>query len=276
MQALFEDPMVQAGVAPFAVALVVVALLARLRPAGLAGLAVPAALLTTLALTTGIGFTPLSASKKVLLLVLAAPLLGLALDLLPRLPRAAAWLLALLAGAATAWIFQTLLAQAEGAALLPFAGVALFAAALVAAVLRLRDDGTATASATLGLGVAVGVSALLSASIGTLMNGIAVAMGGAALLAWSFLRGRALPGGWTTALTAALAAAYFASATFVLADLRWPVLLALLAVPLVAGLPLAAGVPERWLIAIRGLAAVAAALLPIGAAWLATGAATAA
>lgn len=276
MQAFFEDPMVQAGVAPFAVALVVVALLARLRPAGLAGLAVPAALLTTLALTTGIGFTPLSASKKVLLLALVAPLLGLALDLLPRLPRAAAWGLALVAGAATAWIFQTLLAQAEGAALLPFAGVALFAAALVAAVLRLRDDGTATASATLGLGVAVGVSALLSASIGTLMNGIAVAMGGAALLAWAFLRGRALPGSWTAALAAAVAAAYLASATFVLADLRWPVLLALLAVPLVAGLPLAAGVPERWRIAIRGLAGAAAALLPIGAAWLATGATAAA
>jgi hypothetical protein len=80
MPALFDDPMVQAGVAPFVVALLVAALLARVRLTGLVGLALVAALVTTLMLTTGIGFTPLSASRKVLLLVLLAPLVGLVLD----------------------------------------------------------------------------------------------------------------------------------------------------------------------------------------------------
>jgi hypothetical protein len=104
-------------------------------------------------LTTGIGFTPLSASRKVLLLVLLAPLLGLALDVAGlrtgRWRQGWRWWPAL----ATAWVFQSLLAQAEGAqALVLGGGVGLFVALMVGLNLRLRHDGPAAASATLGLG----------------------------------------------------------------------------------------------------------------------------
>lgn len=281
MSALFDDPMVQAGLAPFVVALAVAGLLSRLRLAGVAGLtglALVAGLVTTLMLTTGIGFTPLSASRKVLLLVLLAPLAGLALDVAGVRHKAVGPALALAFGAAVAWVFQSLLAQAEPAqALLTGGGIGVFVALMVGLTLRLRSDGPASAAAALGLGLAVGVSALLSASIGTLMNGLALAAAGGALLLLQFLRAGALSTGWTGALTTGAAAALFAAGTFMLAELRAPALLLMLAVPLVlgalAGLPALGRRPPRLRTAVLGLAAGATALLPMAAAWWATGAA---
>lgn len=276
MNTLLDDPMVQAGVAPFAVALLVAAVLSRLGGRSLATLpwlALAAALATTLTLSTGINFTPLTASRKVLLLVLLAPFAGLALDLAGQRWHALPALLTALAALSVAWVFFSVLSQAEGAqGWITGGGVALFVAALAALVLRLRDDGVATGAATLGLGAAVGVSAILSASLGTLMNGLAVGMGGAALLLLQLLAGRPIVAGYAGALTTALAAALFAAGTFLLAELRWPVLVALLAVPVVAGLQLAPERAPRVQLVLRGLATVASALLPIAAAWLLTGA----
>lgn len=273
MSALFDDPMVQSGVAPFVVALAVAAALAALRKPGLPWLALAAGLLTTLALSTGISFTPLSASRKVLLLVLAAPLLGLVLDLSGLRHKALLPALALLAGLASAWVFQSVLAQAEGSqGWLMGGGVGLFVVLMVALNLRLRDDGLAAGAATVGLGLAVAVSAVLSASIGTLMNGMAVAAAGGALLLLQFLLARPLAAGWTGSLFTGVAAALFAAGTFMLAELRWPTLALLLLVPVVAGAPLYTERAPRLRTALLGLSAGAAALVPIGAAWWATGA----
>lgn len=267
--------MIQAGVAPFAAALVAAAVLMRGRH--LVWLSLAAALVTTWMLTTGIGFTPLSSSRKVMLVLLLAPLLGLVLDFSGLRHRALMAMLALAAGALSLWVFGSVLAQAEGGqAWLMGGGIGVFVALMVGSTLRLRDDGLAAGAATLALGVAVGVSAVLSASIGTLMNGLALAMGGAALLALQFVLGRALVPGFTGALTAGMAAAYFAAGTFMLAELRWTALALLLAVPLVAALPIAPQRAPRLRAVLLAAAAGLAALAPIASAWLAsTGAAAA-
>jgi hypothetical protein len=273
MSALFEDPMVQAGLAPFLVALVLALLAVRVRLAGLPGLALVAALITTLWLTTGIGFTPLSASRKVVLVVLLAPMIGLVLDLTGQRHRL--WLpaVAVLLGGASLWVFQSLLVQLDGAAgWWQGGGVALFVALMTGLTLRLRDDGPAAAAAALGLGLAVGVGALLSASIGTLMNGMALAAGGGALLLVQFLLAARLATGWTAALTTAAGAALFAAGTVMLAEGRALTLALLLLVPLVVGLPLFQQRAPRLRTALLGLSAGVAALLPMGAAWFATGA----
>lgn len=268
MSAWFDDPMVQAGVAPFAAALVAAWALARWR---LSGLAVVVAVATAVALSTGIGFTPLSASRKIVLLVLATPIAGALLDRIPPPGRMALPVLAALSGLASLWVFQTALGQQESAgAWLLGGGVAVFVAALVGANLALRDDSVAASAATLGLGLAVGVAAVLSASIGNLINGIALAMAGAALLLAQLLRGQALAVGFAGAWAAGLAAALFAAATFVLAELRWPALATLLLIPLAARLPLLADSGFRTRVVALGLAAVLAALPTIVAAWLAT------
>jgi len=268
MPTLFDDPMFQAGIAPFVVAMLVAALLGRTR---VSGLALVCALVTALLLTTGISFTPLSASRKVLLLVLLAPAVALAIDLLlAEAPRLLPWLLAAAAGLATAWVFQSVLALREGAQAWALgAGVAAFVALLVGLTLRLRDDNIGGSASALGLGLAVGISAVLSASIGNLMNGIALAAGAGALLLWQFITGRATPAGWTLTLSAGTAAALFAAATFVLAELPWTALPLLLLVPVVAALPLFVGRPARTRIALRTVSCVLAAVPAVLAAWLA-------
>lgn len=269
MPTLFDDPMFQAGIAPFGVAVLVAALLGRMR---VSGLAIVAALATTLMLTTGISFTPLSASRKVLLLVLLAPAVALALDFLhAKARRVLPGLLAAAIGLASAWVFISVLAQREsGAAWALGAGVAVFVALLVGLTLRLRGDNVAASASALGLGLAVGVSAVLSASIGNLMNGIALAAGAGALLSWQFATGRATLAGWTLTLTAGTAAALFAASTFVLAELPWHALPLLLLVPLVAALPLFADRPVRTRIALATISCVLAAAPAVLAAWLAT------
>jgi hypothetical protein len=57
-----------------------------------------------------------------------------------------------------------------------------------------------------------------------------------------------------------------------LAELRWPTLVLLLAVPVVAGLPLFTARAPRLRTALVGLLTGAVALLPIASAWFATGA----
>lgn len=271
LQALLEDPMVQSGVAPLLVALVVAGALQRTR---FAWFAIAAALATAVALATGIGFTPLTAARKALLLVLLAPVAGLLFDRLDVPPRRAIPALSALCAAASVWVYWSVLAQREAAEMLVLgAGVALFVGLMVALTLRLRDDGAAGGGATLALGVGIGVAALLSASLGNFTNGIAVAAGGGALLLLQFALGRTLAPGYVGTLTTGLAAALFAATTFLLAQLPWFGMALLLLVPLAAGLKLAAHRPWRVRLVVATLAPMAVAAAPMLAAWLVTRAA---
>ena len=62
MQDLLDNPALQAGIAPLIVALIIALLMAR-TPA--AWLAIAAGYATMLALSTGLSFSPLTASRKV-------------------------------------------------------------------------------------------------------------------------------------------------------------------------------------------------------------------
>lgn len=273
MQALLDDPMVQSAFAPLLVALLVGGALLRTR---LAWIAVAAAFATAVSLSVGIGFTPLTASRKVLLLVLLAPFVGLVFDGLAKPSRAVVAGLAVLCGAASVWVFWSVLAQREPAQMLALAGgVALFVALMVGLTLRLRDDGAAGGGATVALGVAVAVAAVLSASIGNLSNGIAIAAGGGAMLLLQFALNRSVAPGAVGMLTTGLAAALFAAATFMLAQLPWYAMPLLLLVPLAVGLTLASPRPPRLRMVISTLVALAAAIAPVLAAWLAAGTAAA-
>lgn len=271
MQALLDDPAVQAGVAPLLAALIVGGALWRTR---IAWLAIVAAIACAAALTTGIAFSPLTAARKALLLVFIAPLVGIALDARAEgQSRAAPRAVALLFGLASVWVYFSVLSQREGGeGLLQGGGVALFVAALLALTLRLRNDGAAGGAATVGLGLAVGLCAMLSASAGNLSNGIALAAGGGAMLLLQFGLNRACAPGSVGMLTAGLGAALFASTTFVLAQLPWYVLPLLLLPPLAAGLPLARAQPLRMRLAVMTAVCLAAAAVPVLAAWLAASA----
>lgn len=268
MTELLAHPAVQGGVAPFVVALVVAAVLGRTR---YAWIAIVAGYATMIALTTGFSFSPLSAGRKIVLLCLLVTVVGIAADALVPRGRPVVLALAIVAGVAATWTFLSVLAQREGAGgWLAGAGLLAFAAALTWLMLSLREDPVRTAAAGLGLGLATGIAAVISASIGFMLAGIAVAASaGALLLVWAVMRKPAPPGA-LGALAIGVMIALFAEGTLMLAELPWYALVALLLVPLAMRLPVREDASVFYRAFVLTLYALAAAAVPIALAWYAT------
>lgn len=267
MNDLLQHPAVQAGLAPLAVAVCVGALLWRTR---WAWLGVTAAYTTALALGAGLGLTPLTAGRKVMLLVWVAAALGALLDAIGRRPRGIGIGVALLCGAAAWWAFASLLGQREGSErVLQAAGLLVFVALHTGLWLELRDDAAAAGPAGVAAALAIGVAALLSASIGYFTAGIAVAAGAGALALLQFVRADTRAPGWTATLPLGFGLALFAAASALLAQLPWFVLPLLALVPLALQRPLLREAGARARLLASGGVALSAALLFVVAAWFA-------
>lgn len=267
MESLLEHPAVQAGILPLVVSLIVAAILARTR---VAWLGIVAGYAAVVAITTGFSFSPLSASRKVMLLVLLAPLCGIAVDLAAK--ARARWFAptaALAAAACAVWAFSSVLGQRELAEAMGLGlGVAAFTAALVWGVTRLAGDGVAVGAAGLGLGLATGISALLSASTGYFMGGVALAAASGALLLLQFVSRNALAAGAIGTLSIGVGAALFADATLLMAQLPWYALPLMLLPVLLASLPFARGAGTPGRVVALSLPAIAGAAMPAIAAWI--------
>ena len=268
MQQLLDHPMVQAGVAPLVVALLVAAALWRTR---LAWLAVVAGFATAASLSAGISVSPLTAGRKVTLLVLLSPLVGLVLDRLAgRAPRWLPWAASAGCGLSTLWVFASLLGQREGTALVTTAvGLVVFVGVQAALTLRLREDGAAGGAAGVAGGLGVGIAAVLSASIGYLTGGVGIAAAAGALLLLQFVFNQSRAPGYAGLLPIGFGLALFAAATTMLAQLPAYALPLLWAVPLLASWRVAGGVAWRTRLALTTATALAGALPLVLAAWFA-------
>ena len=267
MQALLEHPAIQGGALPLVVALIVAAALCRTRYAWLAIVAGYAAMI---ALTSGFSFTPLTASRKLMLVVVLSAVVGMVADLVPRAPRALAAALAVAAGIVAPWVFLSVLSQREGTqGYAAGAAVGVFVATLVYLVARQRGDGLRAGAAGVGLGLAAGIAGVLSASIGFLLSGVAIAAAAGAVLLAQVLLSRSLAPGFTGTLPIGIATALFAAGTLLLAELRWYVLPLLLLVPAAVMLPAPERAPRIVRAAILTAYALVAAAIPILAAWYA-------
>jgi hypothetical protein len=241
MDAWLNDPMVQASLAPFVVALAVAVVLFKLR---LGGLAAIAGFCTTAYLAGGLAFTPLTATRKLMVLALAAPAIGLLADFAFKATRATEIVLGVVFGIASAWMFSTVLAQKPIAqALLLAGGIALFVAWTVAAMAGLRSDSVRAGAAGLGIGLGAGFAALMAASASLAQYGMGLgAACGAFLLVQMIAGQRRIDAGLAFTLTAGAIGALVAAAALVLAKLGWIELAILAAVPLAARIP----APQRW------------------------------
>ena len=262
---LLNHPAFQGAIAPFVVALIVAFALGRTR---FAWVAILPAYATMVALDTGFALSPLTVSRRSWLIALIAPLVGAAADSYRRSSRRIAPAMTVGAALVSLWVYWTLIAHHEGwrsAAIA--AGIAIYFAALVAAVLRLRDDGLRCGAAGLGLGVAAGIAGILSASIGALVAGASLAAACGAMLVVQIALARAIAPGFTGALPIGMIAALIAVGAQQLAELPWYALLLMLLVPLATSLP--APRPESRIAraAVLFILALVAALLPIAAAW---------
>ena len=267
MQALLEHPAVQGGALPLLVALIVAAALCRTR---YAWLAIVAGYATMIALTSGFSFTPLTASRTLMLVVVLSSVVGMVADLFPRPSRALAAALAVAAGVAAPWVFLSVLSQREGSAgYLAGAGIGVFVAVMVYAVAHQRDDGLRAGAAGVGMGLAAGVAAVLSASIGFLLAGVALAAAAGAVVLVQVLFSRSIAPGFTGTLPLGIATALFAVGTLLLAELKWYVLPLLLLIPAAVALPAPERAPRIVRAAILVVYALFAAAIPILAAWYA-------
>jgi len=248
MDDLFSNPAVQAGAAPFLAGLIVAV---ALRPLKLGGLAISAAFFTTVYFVQGFGISPLTATRKMILVAAAAPLVGILVDFAFRPTRLGAALLALLAGGAALWAFGPVLAQRSGSEAWLAAASAALAAAFVVGFgqAALAADGVRAGAAGLALGIGAGVASIFSASIAYGSYGLALGAGAGAFLLPQMVMGTKSHAGATFVLPALLATALVAVGAMTLAKMPWYVVLVLGLVPLAMRLP----GPERapvWLQAV--------------------------
>lgn len=266
MDVLLQNPAVQAGVVPFAVAIGLSAALVRTR---LLALAQVAGFLALVGLAIGFSFEALTASKKLVLIGIATAVAALALERRggrpPRSERAV--LLAVLA-AGCVWMLWRLLAQLElGPALLAAALASAYIVVLVGSTLHMSGDPVRGAAAGLMVGLGTGVLALLGASAVLGLVGIAVGASAGATLLVQMLRGRSGEAGTTISLPASAIAGLAGVLAVMSASLPWFCLVPLLASPLATGV-VPASVRPLWLRAfLSALAALVPVLLAVGLAW---------
>lgn len=236
MDDILGNPAVQGGVAPFLVALIVAV---ALQPVRAGGLAAAAAFLTGMYLVSGLQLSPLTATRKVVILGIAAPVVGALTDLLFRPTRGTAALLGIIATAAALWAFWPVLMQKPGEEAWLLGGtVAVALACMVGfAQLQLAGDGVRAGAAALGLGLGAGVAAIFSASASYGLYGISLAAGAGGFLLPQMIRGKAGFAGATFTFTATLLCGLIAAGAMILAQMPWYAVLVLALVPIAVRLP---------------------------------------
>ena len=233
LQELLNHPAVQAGLAPFLVALITAELFQRVK---LSGLAIIAGFAITVYLASNFTLEPLTAVRKIVLLGLASALLALLLTLLQA--RWLVWLLSLLGGAVAIWTVQRVLQQqAPQAMILWGAGCAAYVAILVWGMDKLLDqEPLRAASAATALGIGTGGAALVGASALLGQFGLALGSAAAAHLLVQMVSNRPLSTGRTFTLPLAIIAGLTGCVAVISAQLPWYTLPILATIPLVAWL----------------------------------------
>ena len=221
-----------------------------LQPARLGGLAIIAGFATVVALVNDFSFTPLTVTRKIMLIALIAPLVGIALDFVLKPGATGRVLLGVMAACAALWAFWPVLGQ-RGLmpALVTGAFIAFFIAWLVVFTLSLAGSPVRAGAAGLALGIGAGGLAILGASALYGQYGIAIGAAAGAFLLVPMLSGKKIAAGATFTLPAALITGLLGAATMLLAQLRWYSLVVLALVPVAAKLPLPEKMPP-WLQAI--------------------------
>ena len=248
MQELLSNPAVQGGVAPLLAALVVTL---ALRPVRLAGVSLIAAFIVSVHLVSGLQFTPLTVTRKIVLIALVAPLIGLLVDFAFKPTRIGIAVAAAAAAGAALWAFWPVLSQKSAQQAWLLGGSAAFSAAFTSAIAlsKLSTDPVRAGAAALAVGIGTGIAAIFSASVLYGTYGLAVAAAAGGFLLPQMITGKKVGGTATFSLTAAILGALLAGGAMVLAQLPWYLTLVLALIPAAALLP----VPQKarvWLQAV--------------------------
>ncbi|MCJ0761606.1 hypothetical protein [Variovorax terrae] len=247
VELFMAHPAVQAALAPFALALVVAL---WLRGAWQV-LALGAALLVAASLSVGFSLESMTATRKMVLVVLAAaglwPIVGLLLQSSRWWHRST--IFAVFSAVGTLWVFERLLLQMPSMKGLAVATVSIvYVVALMLSAGAMPREGVRSAVAAVWLPLGAGALAVLGSSAVLGQIGIAVGTGAGAVLLERLARGQGRD--TATALWVAEVAAVAAGLIGLLAtltgDLSWWALLPLIAVPWVLHWPVLAHIAPAW------------------------------
>lgn len=258
MEEWLLHPAVQSALIPFVVALMAVFVLRFMRWY-FAGLAVMAGFYAAVYFIYGFEFFPLRSTNKILVLGLAAIVVGLVLDVIPS--RKARWPLLFVAGAGAAiWLAWPALGRYEWQELaLIGGGGVLFVGWMTAMMEGLGDKPVNADSAALSVAVGVGITSLLGATAlyGQLGSAIAAAAGAR----WLFNAfGKETAAGANMMLPVGLLCGLLAYGALVYASLPWYNLALLSLIPLLARVP----VPEGWSVWLRSFLFLIMTSVPAG------------
>ncbi len=243
----FGHPIVQSGVVPFFAAFFVVLVLHRIR---LGGLALVAAFYAAVWLISDFSLQPLTVMRKIVLISLIAPLLGVCVDFMAR--GSLTWRvgLAMLAAAAGIWVYWPVLEQKPVyEAVLYGGGAALLLSWLVSAMLPM--DGAPARSGAAALALAAGTS-LCAGYVGATLYGqyaTAIAVGAGAFLLWLMITNRKWSAGAVLRLPAATLTGLLLCGLVLVAHLPWYAAAVLALAPLAARLP----APERAALSLQAV-----------------------
>lgn len=261
MQELLSNPVIQSSAVPFIAGLI---LAVALFPVRLAGLAAAGGFLGTVYLVGDFALQPLTAARKIVLVGLAAPVLGAIADLAFKPTRATGVVLGAIFAAASVWVFWSVLSQkSPELALLFGGGVAALVMWTVAFTVSLQGDAVRAGAAGLFLGLGAGVGAVLGASNMLGQYGMALGAASGAFLLLVMILGKRVAAGTTLTLSVSVIAALLAAGAMLLAQLPWTSLAALALVPLLVRLPVGEKLPA-WL---QAIVASIYALVAAAAAW---------
>ena len=236
MDQLLSRPEIQSAVIPFIVALAVAAGLRKIT-AGAWIWALLAAFAVAALLINGPTLTPLTGTRKIILLILGGGLVAALGAALIRPVRSQQTALVALSALSVLWVFGAVVARKDGT------GIALFAAGALALVLglawgfervRANDARLHGAGLALLLGTGLCATAGSSALLGQLALALAAA-GGGLFLAWVLLGGRGASTPLAT-ISYLLPALLIGLAASLFARQPWYALIPLATIPMVASL----------------------------------------
>lgn len=267
IDSLLANPAAQSALIPLVSAFIVAWILGR-AGALWSGLAILAGFILVVALTTGVGFQPLTSDRKIVLATLVLPIIGFFLDWKCPQRWLRAVVLALLLGMAAIWVIWPVLMRQEGMDMLAMlARVAVYAAWIGGSLIWFGNDRFhQQGAAIIALGIGTGAAAVLAATAlyGQWSFGVAAATGG--LFLYVLLRKSAPHFGTYGMMVAAVPLALLGAAATVYAKMPLASLLCLIFITVFAAIPVCRQAND-W---VRSTVATLLALIPaIPAIWIA-------
>jgi hypothetical protein len=274
MNDLLVNPAVQSGFIPLVVALICVFILKR---AGWywSGLAFAIAYFTSVYFTVGLQLTPLTSTRKTLILAIAAIVLGLVLDVVINVarqkPRVVFGALFAAGACAVIWVVWPVASRQEGAELwLTLLPSMLYAGWITAGTQTLHDKSDEGAMVALALGLGTGISALLGASALLGQLGIAIgAIAGAYLIMLVFNQEVKLGSNFT--LPIGLLNGLIGVGAVLYASLPWYTLLPLVLIPATIYIPVTSERSKFFKLLMLALLTLPLTIIAIVIAWSTTG-----